>query len=48
MKSLARLLFESSPWSPFWSAWSVGFVVVGSDGQFYLTSSGEEYLEGRE
>jgi len=46
MKTLARWLFESSPLTPFWAAWSVGYVVVGADGGVYLTKAGEEYLEG--
>jgi hypothetical protein len=46
MKALQRLLFENSPYSEFWSAWLVGFCVVGGDGQVYLTDAGSEYLEG--
>jgi hypothetical protein len=44
MKHLARFLFENSPWGPFWTAWSVGYVIVGADGQVYLTDAGAEYL----
>ncbi len=29
---------------PYWSAIFAGFAVMGLDGQFYLTSAGEEYL----
>ena len=47
LKHLARFLFENSPWGPFWTAWSVGYVIVGPDGQVYLTDAGAEYLEGR-
>lgn len=46
MKVLQRFLFECSPWSPFWSAWSVGYCIVGMDGQVYLTDAGSEYLAG--
>jgi hypothetical protein len=45
MKWLSSFLFENSPWSPFWSAWSVGYCIVGSDGQVYLTDAGAAYLE---
>lgn len=45
MKTMARWLYESSPWGPFVSAWVVGYVVVGGDGQVYLTAAGTEYLE---
>jgi hypothetical protein len=48
MKSLARILFEASPFNEFWSAWAVGFAIVGPDGRVYLTDAGAEYLEGRE
>jgi hypothetical protein len=46
MKNLARFLFENSPYSEFWSAWLVGFCVVGGDGRIYLSAAGQEYLEG--
>jgi hypothetical protein len=46
MKSLCRLLFECSPWGPFWAAWFAGYAVVGPDGRVYLTDAGAEYLEG--
>jgi hypothetical protein len=46
MKWLARFLFECSPWDSFWSAWSVGFCIVGSDGLVYLSDAGQEYLDG--
>jgi hypothetical protein len=45
MNLIARFLFENSPWSPFWSAFAVGFCIVGTDGIVYLTDAGEEYLE---
>jgi hypothetical protein len=43
--ALRRLLFESSPWGPFWSAILVGFAAVGFDGRVYLTDAGSAYLE---
>ena len=46
MKVVARFIFESSPWNPFWSAWLAGYAVIGPDGQIYLTSAGQEYLDG--
>jgi len=45
-KTLARFLFENSPWSPFWSCLIAGYCVVGMDWQIYLTEAGAEYLEG--
>jgi hypothetical protein len=42
---VARMLFESSPFDAFWSAWSVGYCVVGIDGRVYLTAQGEAYLQ---
>ena len=46
--SLARLLYECSPFNAFWSAFLVGFVVIGTDGCVYRTESGDEYLRGIE
>lgn len=43
--SLRRFLFETSPWGPFLSAWMVGYCIVDTDGQIYLTDAGAEYLE---
>lgn len=48
MNWVARIMFEASPWSPFWTAWSVGYAVVGNDGRVYLTEAGEEYLSWKE
>jgi endonuclease YncB( thermonuclease family) len=45
MKTMARWLYEASPWGPFLSAWVVGYVVVGADGQVYLTEAGQDYLD---
>lgn len=45
MKTMARWLYEASPWGPFLSAWVVGYVVVGPDGQIYLSETGAAYLE---
>ncbi len=44
MKHLARFLFETSPFDEFWSAFLVGFCVIGIDGRVYRTEAGEEYL----
>ena len=44
--ALARFLYEHSLFDEFWSAFLVGFCVVGTDGQVYLTKFGTEYLEG--
>jgi hypothetical protein len=46
MKSLARFLFENSPWGPFFTAWSVGYCAMDIDGRVYLTAAGAEYLDG--
>jgi hypothetical protein len=46
--ALAAFLFECSPFDAFWSAWSVGFCVVGADGAVYLTRAGEEYLSRKD
>jgi hypothetical protein len=48
MKTLARIIFENSPWSPLWTALASGFATLGTDGRVYLTASGAEYLEGAE
>ena len=48
MRSLARFLFETSPWSPSFTALAVGFAEIGLDGKMYLTESGQEYLENLE
>jgi hypothetical protein len=45
MIALARLIFESCPFGPEWSALLAGFAVIGPDGQMYLTPMGEIYLE---
>ena len=44
-RAFARFLFEHSPWDSFWSAWFVGYCIVGTDGQVYLTDEGQEYLD---
>ena len=43
---LMGLLFEtiSPSWGPMWSALTVGYAVIGLDGQVYLTDAGAEYL----
>ena len=43
-KAIARFMFESSPFDPFWSAFLVGFCIIGPDGKVYLTEAGAEYL----
>jgi hypothetical protein len=45
-KFVARFLYEHSPYNEFWSAWLVGFCIVGNDGQVYLTDEGQDYLGG--
>lgn len=45
MKALARLLFELSPLTPFWTALACGFAEIGFDGRVYLTKRGADYLE---
>ena len=47
-KAIATVLFESSPFDPFLSAWLVGFCIVGPDGQVCITELGEEYLRDLE
>lgn len=44
-QALASFLFETSLFDPAASALLVGFAVLGWDGQFYLTPSGQQYLE---
>ncbi len=43
---MSAFLFENSPWNPFWSAYFVGFCIVGVDGCVYLTEAGQQYLDG--
>jgi hypothetical protein len=45
MKAFARLIFETSPLTPFWSAIAAGFAMAGPDGRVYLTNAGQEYLD---
>jgi hypothetical protein len=45
VRHLAAFLFENSPFDEFWSAFFVGFCVIGADGIVCLTASGQEYLE---
>ncbi len=45
MKALLRFLFENSPWEPSWTALIVGYAVLGFDGQMYLSSEGQDYLD---
>jgi hypothetical protein len=46
MTIITGLLFEmiSPSLGPMWSALAVGYVVVGLNGQVYLTNAGAEYL----
>jgi hypothetical protein len=46
MNIIARILFETSPWSPTLTALAVGYAVIGWDGQIYLSAAGQEYLDG--
>lgn len=48
MTHLRRLLFETSPFSPFWAAWFAGFCIVDQNGVIRLTAAGDEYLRGVE
>ena len=45
MTDILRILYEASPFGPFWSAYLVGYIVVGVDGQIYITDEGSDYLE---
>ena len=42
---ISRLIFESCPLGPFWSALIAGYAIVGLDGLTYITPLGELYLE---
>jgi hypothetical protein len=46
MTIITGLLFEmiSPSLGPMWSALAVGYVVIGLNGQVYLTNAGAEYL----
>ena len=44
---IARLIFETCPFGPFWSAILSGFAAVDLFGQLYLTPAGAAYLEQR-
>ncbi len=46
MKDLLRFRFENAPWEPpWWTALIVGYAVLGFDGQMYLSSEGQDYLD---
>lgn len=48
--AIAKLLYESPFYAalgPFWSAYSVGFCVIGVDGRVRLTAAGQAYLAER-
>lgn len=45
MNTLARVIFETCPFGPAYSALLAGFAAIGFDGQMYLTKAGAAYLE---